>query len=85
MPNDIPEQVAQAVIDGCADCDVCRYLMEHTPCMFFPQLYRLYDEAAAQKQQPYAMCVMACELAGDSAGNRPGRTSDVHRVRMRMS
>ncbi len=51
MAGDSPEQMAQAVIDGCAECDVCRYLMEHTPCMFFPQLYRLYDREAVQKQK----------------------------------
>lgn len=52
MSYDSPEQMAQAVIDACSDCDVCRYLMEHTPCMFFPELYRLYDRETAQKHKP---------------------------------
>jgi len=30
------------VLDACADCDVCRFLMD-TSCPFFPELYRLYD------------------------------------------
>ncbi len=40
-----PESMALAVIDSCADCDVCRYLMEDTPCRVFPALYELYDRA----------------------------------------
>jgi glycerol-3-phosphate dehydrogenase subunit C len=37
-----PEKAARAVLDACADCDVCRFLMD-TSCLFFPELYRLYD------------------------------------------
>jgi glycerol-3-phosphate dehydrogenase subunit C len=37
-----PEKTARAVLDACADCDVCRFLMD-TSCSFFPELYRLYD------------------------------------------
>ena len=37
-----PEKAARAVLDACADCDVCRFLMD-TSCPFFPELYRLYD------------------------------------------
>src|SRR5512137_1910287 len=38
-----PEQTARQVLDACADCDVCRYLMD-TSCLMFPELYRLYDK-----------------------------------------
>ena len=38
-----PEINARKVVDGCADCDVCRSLME-SDCFFFPELYRLYDK-----------------------------------------
>jgi glycerol-3-phosphate dehydrogenase subunit C len=37
-----PENKARKVIDECADCDVCRFLMD-TDCLMFPELYRLYD------------------------------------------
>ena len=37
-----PEKTARQVLDACADCDVCRFLMD-TSCLFFPELYRLYD------------------------------------------
>jgi glycerol-3-phosphate dehydrogenase subunit C len=42
MDNINPEKAARAVLDACADCDVCRFLMD-TSCLFFPELYRLYD------------------------------------------
>jgi glycerol-3-phosphate dehydrogenase subunit C len=37
-----PEKTAREVLDSCADCDVCRFLMD-TSCLFFPELYRLHD------------------------------------------
>jgi len=42
MENGEPEKAARAVLEACADCDVCRFLMD-TSCPFFPELYRLYD------------------------------------------
>jgi len=38
-----PEKKARKVIDDCADCDVCRFLMD-ADCPVFPELYRLYDQ-----------------------------------------
>jgi glycerol-3-phosphate dehydrogenase subunit C len=38
-----PEKKARKVLDECADCDVCRFLME-SDCLMFPELYRLYDK-----------------------------------------
>ena len=38
-----PEDTIRSVVDACVDCDVCRYLMD-TSCLFFPELYRLYDK-----------------------------------------
>ena len=38
-----PEKTIRAVLDGCADCDICRHLMDES-CLFFPDLYRLYDK-----------------------------------------
>jgi glycerol-3-phosphate dehydrogenase subunit C len=38
-----PEKKARKVVDECADCDVCRFLMD-VDCMVFPELYRLYDK-----------------------------------------
>ena len=37
-----PEDKIREVVDHCADCDICRYLME-TTCHLFPELYRLFD------------------------------------------
>ena len=38
-----PEKKARKVLDECADCDVCRFLMD-ADCLLFPELYRLYDK-----------------------------------------
>ena len=40
---DSPERKIRKVIDDCADCDVCRHLMD-VDCQFFPELYRLWDK-----------------------------------------
>ncbi|MEE4261930.1 MAG: heterodisulfide reductase-related iron-sulfur binding cluster [Desulfobacteraceae bacterium] len=37
-----PDKKARKVVDECADCDVCRFLMD-SDCLMFPELYRLYD------------------------------------------
>jgi hypothetical protein len=42
MEKSSPERKARKVIDECADCDVCRFLMD-SDCLMFPELYRLYD------------------------------------------
>lgn len=34
--------IVRQVIDACADCDTCRFLMDEA-CLFFPELYRLFD------------------------------------------
>ena len=43
MEKSSPENKARKVIDECADCDVCRFLMD-SDCLMFPELYRLYDK-----------------------------------------
>ncbi|MDJ0915342.1 MAG: heterodisulfide reductase-related iron-sulfur binding cluster [Desulfobacterales bacterium] len=40
------EETARKVVDACADCDVCRHLMD-TSCLMFPELYRLWDKEQA--------------------------------------
>lgn len=40
--TDKPEKRMRQVVDECADCDICRYLMD-TSCLMFPELYRLWD------------------------------------------
>jgi len=37
----------RGVLDGCADCDTCRFLMDEC-CLLFPDLYRLYDREKEQ-------------------------------------
>jgi glycerol-3-phosphate dehydrogenase subunit C len=53
-----PEKVARQVLDACADCDVCRFLMD-TSCLYFPELYRLYDRELEEK-----IPITAAELRG---------------------
>ena len=43
MEKSNPEKKARKVVDECADCDVCRFLMD-SDCLMFPELYRLYDK-----------------------------------------
>ena len=38
-----PEIKARKVVEECADCDICRFLMD-TDCLVFPELYRLWDK-----------------------------------------
>ena len=38
-----PENKARKIVDECTDCDICRFLMD-ADCLFFPELYRLYDK-----------------------------------------
>ena len=51
MQDNKPEKMAREVIEECADCDICRFLMEDTPCLVFPELYRLYDKEK-EKNEP---------------------------------
>ena len=41
-----PEKNAKKVVDECADCDVCRFLMD-SDCLMFPELDRLFDKEMA--------------------------------------
>jgi glycerol-3-phosphate dehydrogenase subunit C len=50
MQSDLPEKMARAVVEACADCDICRYLMEDTPCLVFPNLYKLHDKEMETKE-----------------------------------
>jgi len=45
------EETARQVRDACADCDVCRFLMDSS-CLFFPDLYRLYDRELEASDMP---------------------------------
>jgi glycerol-3-phosphate dehydrogenase subunit C len=47
MEEKDPEKLARRVVDLCADCEVCRDMLEDSPCLFFPKLYRLYDRERA--------------------------------------
>lgn len=39
----------QRFLEGCTDCDICRFLMDES-CLVFPEIYRRYDEASSQKR-----------------------------------
>lgn len=45
--NDGGQKTIRGVVDGCADCDTCRFLMDES-CLLFPELYRLYDREMMQ-------------------------------------
>jgi glycerol-3-phosphate dehydrogenase subunit C len=51
MQRNTPESLVRSVLEACADCDTCRYLMEDTSCQVFPELYRLYDKEAEKQGQ----------------------------------
>ena len=56
MDRNDPEKSARQVLDACADCDVCRFLMD-TSCLYFPELYRLYDRELEEKfRSPPPIC-----------------------------
>ncbi len=42
MKETDPEILIRKIVDACADCDDCRYLMD-TSCFFLPELFRLHD------------------------------------------
>jgi glycerol-3-phosphate dehydrogenase subunit C len=45
-----PERTARKIVMDCADCDCCRPIMDES-CLFFPELYRLYDMEAETGQR----------------------------------
>lgn len=67
MGNNEPERKIRKVVDACADCDICRYLME-TTCLLFPELYRLYDREVEDEEKVTAeelrRLVDLCNLYG---------------------
>jgi glycerol-3-phosphate dehydrogenase subunit C len=42
MTQSNSDKILRGVLDACADCDTCRFLMDES-CLLFPELYRLYD------------------------------------------
>lgn len=46
-----PETIVKEIIEECADCDVCRTLMDEV-CLFFPELYRLWDGKITKGIEP---------------------------------
>lgn len=50
MSDRSPEAVVRKIVERCADCDICRHLMDDV-CHFFPRLFRLFDREA-QTGQP---------------------------------
>jgi glycerol-3-phosphate dehydrogenase subunit C len=65
-----PEKTARQVLDACADCDVCRFLMD-TSCLFFPELYRLYDRELEDRKpitsEELRRLVDLCNFCGQCA------------------
>ena len=45
-----PEHTARKIVMDCADCDCCRPIMDES-CLFFPELYRLYDQEVETGQK----------------------------------
>jgi len=37
-----PQAIMRGIVELCADCDTCRFMMD-VDCVFFPELYRLWD------------------------------------------
>jgi glycerol-3-phosphate dehydrogenase subunit C len=59
MEKKNPEGMTREIIEACADCDVCRHLMDDASCLVFPELYRLYDKEKEDRQT-----ITAQELRG---------------------
>ncbi len=61
------EAIIRSVIDACADCDTCRFLMNED-CLFFPELYRLVDRRKENGHPPLdhqlKSLVEQCTLCG---------------------
>jgi glycerol-3-phosphate dehydrogenase subunit C len=43
MTQSKSDKILRGVLEACADCDTCRFLMDES-CLLFPELYRLYDK-----------------------------------------
>ncbi|MBC8392082.1 MAG: hypothetical protein H8E17_05895 [Deltaproteobacteria bacterium] len=44
MENREPEDIVRDVIKTCVNCDFCEFHMQESPCLLFPELYRLYQK-----------------------------------------
>ena len=47
MEDKNPEEIVREIIDTCAGCDFCGFYLEDTPCLVFPELYRIYQKERA--------------------------------------
>ena len=45
-----PVRTVRKIVMDCADCDCCRPIMDES-CLFFPELYRLYDQEVETGQK----------------------------------
>jgi glycerol-3-phosphate dehydrogenase subunit C len=61
------DAIIRRVIDACADCDTCRFLM-NVDCLFFPEFYRLVDRekesGQAAPDHELKRLVELCTLCG---------------------
>lgn len=48
--TDSPEDLVRQVVDACTDCDCCRSIMD-TSCLFFPEIYKLWDREQETGEQ----------------------------------
>ena len=55
-----PEHITRGVIERCADCDVCRHLMD-VNCLLFPELFRLFDREM-EKGEPATRDELSCMI-----------------------
>ena len=64
---DDPNDIIYGVIDACADCDTCRFLMDQS-CLLFPELYRLHDrekiDGLKPRESDLAQLEQLCTLCG---------------------
>lgn len=81
------EDILRSVLDGCADCDTCRYLMDES-CLLFPELYRLYDkeqqagvpvhQGELRRMADLCTCCGLCPCPNIPADVIQGKTAYVH-------
>jgi glycerol-3-phosphate dehydrogenase subunit C len=68
MKDESPESIARNVIEDCASCGYCRDVEADMPCLFFNQLYKLYDKEHERNEpvtsKDLRLLVDLCNMCG---------------------
>ena len=88
-----PEKTIRSILDACADCDTCRFLMDES-CLLFPELYQLYDKEKeagipvkdVELRKLAELCTLCglCPCPNIRADVIRGKTERVHKEGMQL-